>query len=289
MDNTPKWTFYLFYIIITTFAFLYILFPSEAAKKYIAYNLKKSNPDLSININNVKPTFPPGLQLKGVSLFHLKDLLFGSEDIKVKPALISFFKPPVTFVYKGRGYQGTFNGDLYLKGNVPQTQFVVDFRMNHIQISEIPAVHWLSDYKISGFLNGKSTFDSSKGETGILDAKLQLSEGKIKLLASKYNIETLNFQNIEGDVEINMPKINIKRSQINGEQVSGSITGELIINAPFSQSGLNISGTVIPHASFLKELSKVFPVESFLSKKSGGMGFSFKIEGTLEKPKFSLL
>ena len=60
MKNAGKWLLCSIYIIVITALFIYYLFPSDAVKKYIAFNLNRANPELNITIDNIKPVFPSG-------------------------------------------------------------------------------------------------------------------------------------------------------------------------------------------------------------------------------------
>lgn len=51
---------YSIYIAGITIFFLYYLFPSDIIKKYIISKAKEANPNISIKIDQVKPSFPPG-------------------------------------------------------------------------------------------------------------------------------------------------------------------------------------------------------------------------------------
>ncbi len=84
------------YIIVVTALFIYYLFPSDAVKRYIAFNLNHANPELSITIGNIKPVFPPGLRLYNVSLYHLNQLLLEAKQIKITPGLLSLFGAKTT-------------------------------------------------------------------------------------------------------------------------------------------------------------------------------------------------
>ena len=59
---------YIAYTVGITVFFLYYLFPSEAVKGYIAYNLQAVDPQMTVDIARVKPSFPPGLKLTTVRL-----------------------------------------------------------------------------------------------------------------------------------------------------------------------------------------------------------------------------
>ena len=159
MNSSKKRLLYFIYIIAIIALFIYYLFPSDAVKKYIAFNLNRANPELNITIDNIKPVFPPGLRLYNVSLYHLSDLLLEAEQIKITLGLLSLFRPKITFSFKAKAYEGILKSFSF-------ESIAVDIAMNNqkIQINNCIIKGNQADGRISGSVNlknplGKSVLD----------------------------------------------------------------------------------------------------------------------------------
>ena len=159
MKNTGKWLLCSIYIIVVGVFFIYYLFPSDAVKKYIAFNLNRANPELNITIDNIKPVFPPGLRLYNVSLYRLSNLLLEAKQIKITPGLLSLFRPKTTFFFKAEAYEGLLESFSF-------ESIAADIAMNNqkIQINECIIKGNQADGRISGSVNlknplGKSVLD----------------------------------------------------------------------------------------------------------------------------------
>lgn len=288
MNNIKKWLLYSGYIIAATVFLLYFLFPSDAVKKYITYNIKKANPDLNIIINNINPVFPPGLKFHDVSLYRSNDPLFDADQIKISPRLLSFFSPNSTYFFKGKSYEGVLEGRAVFTKSTPAPQITIDANLSDIHIEEITPIQNLSGHMISGVLDGKLTYNGNKKLLGKVKADLRISDSKIELLTPVFDLENLTFRNIEAEMVLDNQKLHIKQCIMKGNQMDGRISGFVIMKDPLCKSVLNLTGTINPHSLFLGGLNEGLTSILFPKKKSGKSGFSFKIRGTFDKPRFSL-
>ena len=159
MNNSKKWLLCSIYIIVVGVFLIYYLFPSDAVKKYIAFNLNRANPELNITIDNIKPVFPPGLRLYNVSIYRLSNLLLEAKQIKITPGLLSLFRPKTTFFFKAEAYEGLLESFSF-------KSIVAEVAMNNqkIQISNCIIKGDQADGMISGSVNlknplGKSVLD----------------------------------------------------------------------------------------------------------------------------------
>ncbi len=74
-----------------------------------------------------------------------------------------------------------------------------------------------------------------------------------------------------------------------GNQLDLKITGRIKLNQNDpAKNALNLTGSVTPHHVFLAKIEKDIPVGFLRNKKSGQTAISFKLDGTLDDPRFSL-
>jgi len=287
MKITKKLLLYFIYIVAATVFFLYYLFPSDAAKKYVAFQLNKVNPDFSLTIDHIQPVLAPGIRFYTVSLYHLGDSLVDAEQITIIPGLQSLFRSKATVSFRGKAYEGTIEGKADITKKTSDREVAIDANFSGIRIEESPALQNLIDRSISGVLEGKVTL-SRKGPSRKGSAKLTLSDCKVELLSPLINLDQLTFGSIKVDVSINKQTIQIKQCIFKGQQMDGRISGSVTLKKPFEKSVLNLSGVLKPHHFFLADLKKSLPANLFPKKRPGSSGYPIRLTGTLDKPGFAL-
>ncbi|MFC1886317.1 type II secretion system protein GspN, partial [Thermodesulfobacteriota bacterium] len=141
------------------------------------------------------------------------------------------------------------------------------------------------DRSIWGLLSGTATF-SSKGLIRSGSAKLSLSDCRVTLISPLIPVDQLTFENVETELGLNNRKFEIKKCNLKGQQVNGTITGFVTLNNPIGKSRLNLNGIIKPHHVFLAELKKNLPANLLPKKRPGAGGFRIRLKGTIEAPGF---
>ena len=291
MNNTKKNILYISFIIAAFVFFLYILFPSDAVKKYVEHKLGGINPDLSISIDNINPVFPPGVRLNTVSFYYIRSLLLDAETIKIVPKIFSVFSSKTAFSFKGVAYDGIINGRANIGDNAGHIK--IDADLSGIQIKDIPAIKIPAGiekekYKVSGILNGKVSYSNNKDSGRIMGAKLDISDCRIKLKEPVFNHENFTFSNIEADLAAIKNKLQIKSCTIEGDKVNASLSGSIVTRKNLGSSVLNLEGKIKLKPLFFGNMKKNLLASIFPAKMSGNSSFSFKIRGTFDSPEFTL-
>ena len=289
MNKNLKLIGYPLFIFFITLVFAYYLFPSEKVASYIKVNLNKANPDLSIIINNIKPSFPPGLKLIDVSLYDKNDLLFKSEEIKIVPGLFSMAKKKKKFYFKSKAFGGVVKGNGFVSGDTSGGVVNIDADFKDILIDEIPAVQNFSGFHITGSVDGKVLYKNESKSGDTLNSFFNLTGCRVEFAPDFFKLEDgLIFDYIKGELSFSNRRLEIEKCDLNGPQENGTITGSVIVNDPASMSILDINGTIGPEGSFLSNVGMGVPLGIFLKGKSGEKSIPFRIYGTFDKPGFSL-
>lgn len=270
------------YIIVVTALCIYYLFPSDAVKRYIAFNLNHANHELNITIDNIKPVFPPGLRLYNVSLYRLSNLLLEAKQIKITPGLLSLFRPKTTFFFKAEAYEGLLEG----RADIMANKLMINTDLFGVRTKDMSVVQNLFNRKISGMLSGKVTYTGNRKFAGTANAKLILSNCEVELVTPVFNLESFSFESIAAEVAMNNQKIQINECIIKGNQADGRISGSVNLKNPLGKSVLNLTGTIKPHHLLVENMQNIFPVKSLL--KTGEGGLPIKLYGTIDQPCFSL-
>jgi type II secretion system protein N len=288
MSKNKKIFFYATYIILITCILLYYLFPSDMIKKTLANRVSRANPDFSIVTGQAAPVLPPGLKLQDVTLKRFHNALFDIQEIKIKPALLSFFKPETSYTFTGRTGGGSFDGNAVHPNKKSTALPRININFNEIQIREIPGLQNFSQYKTTGLLSGKIALDKSRGPLINARANLNLANAVVTFPTPVFDLDGLSFQYVEGKITISGRRMQVKKCTFNGSQIDGTIAGNILLKTPFEKSTLRLTGAIQPHSNFIAGLGQGVANMLLPQLKSSKEGLKFKIRGTLEKPKFSL-
>jgi len=291
MNKTKKIFIYISYIIAAFIFFLYILFPSDAVKKYIEHKLVGINPDLSISIDNINPAFPPGVRLNAVNFYYIRSLFLDAETVKIVPGIFSLFTSTTTLSFKGVAHDGIINGKANIGGNAGHIN--INANLSGIQIKDIPALKNLAGiekekYNVAGILNGIITYNNNRGSGRVIGAKLGISDCRVKLKDPVFNHENFNFSKIEADLATVRKRLQIKSCTIEGDKVNASFSGSIVTKKNLGSSALNLKGNIKIKPLFFKNINKNILASIFPEKMSGNNSFFLKIGGTFNNPEFTL-
>jgi len=278
---------YTVYIIGITGFFLYYLFPSDTLKTYLAYRLSEGNPDITVTIDRVSPVIPPGINLHDVGIVHQNKALVDLDNLKLMPGILSLFSDKTTVNFKGRVNGGTISGQAELDDNSGGQKVKCDGRISGIQVQGIPALQRLPADKISGVLNGNFTY-ADDGPNRSLEGKLTLSQCRIELSEALFNLKSLEFRDIDADLMLKNDTLTIRNTSAKGNQLDADLTGTIALTGQSGKNALNLTVSVTPHHLLLAKIEKTLPMDFLRKKKAGKAAISFKIDGTLDEPGFSL-
>lgn len=287
MSNIRKGFLYAAYILVATIFFAYYLFPADAVKKYIIFNIDRASPDINVTIDQINPVFPPGLKLQTIRFDHISGLFLRAEQIKIFPKILSFFGPKTTFLFKGSAYKGSSEGRIDITKKESARQVTINAKLSGMQLKDISAIKTLTGREIKGLLEGSITLSNKKsGGTG--NARFVVSDGSVELLMPILNLDTIAFSTLASNLSLDDRQFKIKQCTVKGDQIDARLSGSVILKNPLGKSIVNLTGTLKLHKALLVKLRKDLP-EKFIPKKAfSKYGFSFRIRGTLDNPGFSL-
>ncbi len=287
MKISKKSIFYTIYIIAITGIFLYFLFPSDTLKTYLAYRLSQGNPDVTVTIDRISPVIPPGISLYNVAIAHQNKTLVDLERLKLMPGILSLFSDKTTVNFKGYLNDGTISGRAELDGPSAAQEVTCDGRISGLQVEGIPALQRLPADKIAGVLNGNFTL-ANVGSNRSMTGNLTLSKSKIELKKAVFNVKSLEFRDIDADLIVKNDTLTINQTKARGNQLDADLTGTIALAGQSGKQSMNLSVSVTPHHLLLAKIEKNIPMDFLRNKKAGEAAISFKIDGTLDKPNFSL-
>lgn len=288
MKPSKKTLLYTAYIIGVTIFFLWYLFPSDTLKAYLAYRLTQGRSDVTVTIERVAPILPPGIKLQDVVIARQSRLLINLASLDIMPELRSLFSDKTVVNFESRVYQGSLSGRM-VKGDDRQGNGIkINGNFAGIQVQQISLLKQLSDHEISGVLNGTFIYADTK-QNRSLSGNLSLTNCRIMLATPVLNQKSFEFKNIEADLAMQDNTLVIKQLNAKGNQLDLRLAGNVGFNGTDpAENKLDLTGTVAPHHAFLAKIENDFPVDLFRNKKAGKTGISFRVDGTMDEPGFSL-
>jgi type II secretion system protein N len=288
MKPSKKTLLYTAYIIGITLFFLWYLFPSDTLKDYLAYRLSRGNPDVTVTIDRISPVLPPGIKLHTIGFSHRNMGLIELENLKVMPGLGSLFSDTTTVNFKGRVYEGTLRGRAEIGGTSPVGTINIAGNIAGLQMQQIAALRQLSDHEISGELGGTFAYAATKPNR-TLSGNLTVTNCRLVLAIALFNQNSFVFKNMDADLVLQNTTLVINGFSATGNQLDLNIAGNINLNK-FDPANyeLDLKGSVTPHHVFLAKIEKDIPVDFLRNKKTGQTAISFKVDGTMDEPGFSL-
>lgn len=273
------------YIIGAALVFLYVLFPSELAKEYVANLIRRVHPSLTMEIGRLKLGFPPALSLYDVSVYHSGRTIADLEKLKLSPNILSLFLATTRISFKGNGYGGNFKGAVDIIKKADDREIVMDADLAGIQVDRLEALQVLTTHRLSGILEGTVTLTTQVPQQA-LSGDLILTDGKIELSPPLLAQRELTFDSIEAQLIFNGRSLTIEHCELIGNQFDGEVAGSIRLGHHSSSKILDLTGNIRPHAELLARMGDRVP-KLLENQNLQTQGVPFKIKGPMESPTYS--
>lgn len=273
-----RWFGYILFGLGAIVLFLYLLFPAKSVKDYIAYQMRRIDPQLTLTAIDPLLAVPPGIKLQNANIWIDKTPLIQLESLSLFPRIRTLFNSQRTFRFHGKAYEGEAKGELLL---AKDEKWRIKGTGDGFQARLIPMASMTSQGTFSGTIASKFEISSDHGTFN-----LNIVDGAFTLAEPFLEIKSINFTQITLDAEIEQSRVKIKKGQIKGSEINGDLVGQVMLRRPIHESILDISGLIKPHPLFLAELRKKLP-PGFLSEQIVRKGITFKIGGTIKKPEMA--
>ena len=215
------------------------------------YFLKESNGTV-----NIKSGFDGVLT---GSLNGYEEIKINFEKLQNRQAMFSAESENAGNIFRAlKAYQNGYGGNFYFEGVLKENGGVVGkLKANDLQVRNAPILAQL--------------------------VSLASLNGMIDLLAGKGIV----FENVEGEVDTDGARTIVKNGFAEGQSIGITLDGIFTkINQPQSQIKMNAGGVLSPFFNINSAVSKLPLFGNIFGTKSGegAIGFSYKIQGTREKP-----
>lgn len=273
---------YIAFILFTAGFFLYILFPSETVKTYLAYKLAQLVPECGFAIADARPALPPGLIFSGIDIKFRKKTAVILDRITIAPAYVSLFKGRPGADIDASLYDGKIAGYADFLKTGKKDDINADFSISKVNLKPIPIISDLTRYRITGILSGNIKYNGPSTGTGNGSAHFSAKKCGIKFDTPIIGLTGFLFNSGETDIKMEKQKLNIEALTLNGHDLSVSATGSIIMAARLSDSRINLKGTLRPAPDIMKKIGAFFPLKYL---QQGGV--PFRVTGTFSRMNYS--
>ncbi len=278
------------YVIFAVFCFciaIYRHFPGDTGSNYIQHEILKLNSNLKIDMEGIKPAFPPGIKASTLFINYAGIPLIFLEKFKLGFDLFSVFSDAEKYLFRAIAKDGTLSGSLTLPGK-KEGQIFLESEFKALLFDRLDLGKYLYDLQLSGILSGEIVAKLDK-------QKLKTSQGNIHIAKALFEQGSLNF----GGDEISFSSVDvmfstdaytltIENCRMRGKQLDLESSGEIKIAQLFENSRLNLDASIELHPRFFMEAGNLIPAE-MAKGNSDGTTLYLTIGGTLQNPKIKML
>jgi len=283
-----KYAGYVVLMLLLTVYFMILTFPYDSLKARLWPSLERTLP-CKISVNEIEATPLLWLRLSDVQIDEkgkpLSSPLLEMDQVRMRPSLLSLFIGRLNMRIKGDLYSGK------IKGKVGRRKELVDLVL--VWDDATPAQHpffsKLQGAQLEGGTSGEARLKINPRQwiTTSGTISFRIDDGSIKdLEVYGFTVPELRDITVAGELAVNNKKATLETMSLNSEQFSASLDGTVTLSPLFDNSRLDLKGKL----KQLGELETQYQpmISGFLRNQDQEGFFTFKLKGTLGKPKFSL-
>jgi len=272
---------------------LYYQFPEEIAAQLFQSKMNQLAPQLTVGLDTIVPSFPPGIRMNGLTVDHSSMRLWASDSLTFQPNYSSILRLSASFHFYCTGYGGEMKGDVGItqikplleKKSLPLT---ANAKWRNIKLNEIEPLKKFP-YAVEGILFGLFTYEGSSGAwmDGEGTLKIIIENGNVTLEKPiLQTLKSIQFQRFDAEFSFKNKVIQLLQSNIMGD-IEGSLSGNISLHPIFSRSRLNITGKIKPSENYIKQ-SKL-PIQAFIQPDKLKHGIPVTITGSIHRPIFNTM
>jgi type II secretion system protein N len=280
MTATTRRLLMALYIIAVALALLYLRFPSEALRTFVAHRLSGSLPGMSIAVEDVRPSLPAAVVLHGVRISSEGQTLAVIDRLRINPDLLSLLQDKSNYELSGAFGGGEITGTAEVDSASPVPKISASAQVNGVLLQQLAGLRGLYGSKLSGRLDGNITVSP----TGTLTGKFTVTEAKVELAAPVFNQKDFTFKTFDAVIALQNRNVTLRNGRLRGNEVDAEVSGTIALAQPQGSNAMNLMGRLNPHPAFLARAEAGLP-PNLLRRRTG---IPFKVSGPLDSPGFSL-
>lgn len=238
---------YITYGILITVVFLYCCFPDTYIRNFLESTASRNNPDIVVSLDSASLVFPLAVKIDNLVL-SLKDTPGATVRIDHMKAGLAFGKllqGNIALSLKADAYDGDVLADILFANHFSTSGPIQSqIRLANVDIGKCSYLKTALNRHITGRLTGSVEFSGKTEDVinGTGKADLMLLDGDMELLTALLGLGRLNFNTIKTDIILEDRTLKINKADISGKQLSGSFSGNILLNNNILRSRIAIKG-----------------------------------------------
>lgn len=286
MRKFKTWLFYGVFAVALALIFAYYRFPAETVERIIVSESARLGPGIYTAIEQVEPSFPPGIEIRGLSLNRGNQPLFQAERVLVTPKLKTLLGTGKGYRFRIRAHGGAVTGSVDLSATGDQRRLQTHGWMRDLKLGDIPAVRSLSRSPLKGRLSGRWTYGNDDSDRNALKIEVQVDHLEVALSQPIGVLQQLRVETLEADAVLKNHQLQVRQVTLSGDQVEGRLSGTGVIAGSLPESRLDLAGILKPQPGILPEAGAdhLQGIMNQLASK----GIPIRIRGPLDRLRLTL-
>jgi len=289
--KTGKWLGYVLYVVVLTGGLLYLRFPCDAVRTYLVSKAGGVDPPMVLSLGSVRPSFPPGLNLREVAL----GLRNGSgqeivraRSVSIVPDLWFFLSGTPRYRFTAHAYNGDIKGEVCLERHGAAGAVSAVVSLKGIQMGHHPWLLSLLGRDVTGVVEGEMRYMGrpERFPDGAGEGTLVVSNGSVRLLRPILGLESINFDRLSMKMALKDRRLSLNHVAVEGPTLKGKLSGTITLNTDMPRSRLDLRGTLEPLGGLVEKMRGNGAALSFLRQGLRKLERSFVIQGSFKNPTF---
>ena len=278
---------YILYTLGVLVLLLWLLFPADSVRVWLAARLNILNPAIQWKIKSLRPAFPPSVVATGIRLGAVgdKEPLLEISEMQLSPDLAGLRavdrRVPVRF--RIRLLNGLVSGRAEIGDNL--LEITSQGKMEDLELGLLDPLWRKIGRSFSGKVSGPFRYQGNwrNPAAGALHADLQITGGSIELMQPLFGFEVFDFNRLTAGITLQDREILIKEGRVDSRMLAASYSGSVMIADPAVLSKVRIDGSMEPRPELLGSL-KNKAAATLIKNQLQDNRLEFLISGNLMQP-----
>jgi type II secretion system protein N len=262
---------FVLYAVVCLFFFSCMRFPYHIVKPKVEGVLSRAM-HTDVSVGNITGHFPFGLAFE--------DLRIGGETVAprlmLRPAFTGLLMGRLAVVMALEQAQGRLDCTVKTSFKNPGDPLALKFKLKDFDLAPLKKII-PGAQEIAGTVTGEGRLTTERASfrdsQGTID--ITCKNGQIPLHIPSLPLAAVTFSDLTFKAEMDRGQLDIEEAKVNGNDISGALSGGVRLGMRAEASELNITGTV--------KLSQAYRM---MLGNSRSENMRFRIQGTLQRPRF---
>jgi len=251
MKKFRIWALYGLFAVALALVFAYYRFPADTVERFIVDRSAHFGPDIQTDLGQVEPVFPPGIEIRRLSLSRKNQPLFRADRVFVTPKLKTLLGIGRAYRFRIQAHGGEITGSTEL-GKAPDRHILrLDGRIRELDLSAVPALRLMTESPVKGTLSGHFSYTGGTESGNDLLTQWQVDNLQVELIRPLLFLKQIRIATLRAEAIVKNQQLQVRQVTLSGDQVAGRLSGTGFIGSSLGESRLDVAGTLKPQPGIL--------------------------------------